>query len=368
MSTFERLEHLGHAPALVNLILAEDIQGMEQALAGDWNVNQRLPLDQRTPEEDLFTPLYYAMWAGAKDSVLWLIAQGALVNEPDWPAFIGAARYMDPEVLTLMKRKGAILQRRDNNGNNAYDAVVFGKRYENLQALADLGLDPIGHGKSAFLLGIEDDDYVVVNFFLDQGLDPNYRWEYGDYGWGITPLELAVRLGDLAMVKHLLERGAEINLRNTTGMQAYHAALEEGQPEILEYLQNHPEFEPVEDKIQRQELSNFFMPRSLLRFLEDPVPELSSDGIVIRCFSLPDVYVYYLHGQYVRRLRLIRLSQQMVGVPGYFLCWETTHREIVLVEPSTETVYSVGRWWRFRRDPGAMIRRALQKKKQRLTT
>jgi ankyrin repeat protein len=54
-----------------------------------------------------------------------------------------------------------------------------------------------------------------------------------------TPLHLASQNGSLAIVKFLVEKGAQINARGNNGKTALHLAARDGYVLVVEFLEKH---------------------------------------------------------------------------------------------------------------------------------
>lgn len=84
-------------------------------------------------------------------------------------------------------------------------------------------------------------DIMAINAFIDAGINPNAQNEAD----GRTVLISAAARGDLEVVKVLLERGADVNVRDNKGYTALFHALEARYDEVSEVLLNHPNLDPT---------------------------------------------------------------------------------------------------------------------------
>jgi hypothetical protein len=100
---------------------------------------------------------------------------------------------------------------------------------------------------SSFLLeaaAVEQDKGLeFVRFFLDNGVDVNTLTDYGNYeAYGIdtpsrnTALHYAAREGNIEIVRLLLDRRANVNMRSSNGLTPLHLALRYGFLDIARLL------------------------------------------------------------------------------------------------------------------------------------
>jgi ankyrin repeat protein len=73
---------------------------------------------------------------------------------------------------------------------------------------------------------------AIVKFLVEKGADIKAK----DDDW--TPLHVAARHGDLSMVKFLVENGADINAKTDSGATVLHWAAREGHSKIVGYLRS----------------------------------------------------------------------------------------------------------------------------------
>lgn len=85
---------------------------------------------------------------------------------------------------------------------------------------------------SLFAIAIKMDKQKVFSELINQKADLNKICE------DKSPLMYAVKYGKINMVKQLIEAGADINVRNSEGANAFHYAQKYQQKEIEEYLKS----------------------------------------------------------------------------------------------------------------------------------
>lgn len=85
---------------------------------------------------------------------------------------------------------------------------------------------------SLFAISIKMDKQKVFSELINQKADLNKICE------DKSPLMYAVKYGKLSMVKQLVEAGADVNVRNSEGANAFYYAQKYEQKEIEEYLKS----------------------------------------------------------------------------------------------------------------------------------
>ena len=83
-------------------------------------------------------------------------------------------------------------------------------------------------------------DMMAITAFLDAGINPNARSESD----GRTALIDAAARGDIEVVNVLVERGADVNVRDNQGYTALLHAIEARHAQVEQVLLNHPKLDP----------------------------------------------------------------------------------------------------------------------------
>ena len=88
-----------------------------------------------------------------------------------------------------------------------------------------------GDDQVAYTQALRDGDVKTVQKYLDAGLSPNEQF----FTW--TAIQIAANKGQLAVVKLLVEKGADINYKHpVTKMTSFQLAAYENYPEVVKYL------------------------------------------------------------------------------------------------------------------------------------
>ncbi|KAK6827461.1 serine/threonine-protein kinase ripk4 [Apiospora arundinis] len=138
----------------------------------------------------------------------------------------------------LLIEAGADVDGSDNNGNTP---LIHASRANDLEIATLL----INHGAYVNIvnnfgwgpLSIAqfEGNHDMVRLLVDRGADYNHHL----YWYGLTHLHVAARVGELELVRFLINDGAEVNVQATKRKTPLHDAVYFGQLEITKYLVNH---------------------------------------------------------------------------------------------------------------------------------
>ena len=309
-------------PKLVTDIINGNITALESALNSGWDIDEPVQIGKYSE----YSPLQLALVMNCVPSVQWLVEHGADLNDEENPSFLLAVRYGNQEIIDYVVAHGANLHALNCVNVDAFQAALYGKKYENLQLIHDLGHTVQKYGGRAFRNGITDENYEVLDFFINNGVDINYNKPDSVYPFKPTPLCVAARYVDLQMCKYLVEHGADVTITEKDGMRPFSIAVEKGDMEMAEYFKR---LEPVEyhDKQNKMDqLKPFKLPKALVSFLEGDtlyfeLPD--SDFISIEFLSLIDTIPFKLG-----RRNLLRLSKELGEYNDWQIVWDPKTKKI----------------------------------------
>ncbi|MBS6309233.1 ankyrin repeat domain-containing protein [Veillonella sp.] len=309
-------------PEIVIDIVKGNILALENALAAGWDIHKSIQLGKYSE----YSPLELALVMNCLPSVRWLVEHGANLNEKENPSFLLAVRYGTKEIIEYVVAHGANIHVLNAVGVDAFQAALYGKQYENLQRIHDLGYTVQKYGGKDFRNAITDRNYEVLDFFINNGVDINYNKPDSVYPFKPTPLCVAARYVDLQMCKYLVEHGADVTITEKDGMRPYSIAIERGDMEMAEYFKNlePAEYHDLQNKMDQ--LKPFKLPKALVAFLESDnlyfeLPE--SDFISIEFFPL----IYTIPFKVGRR-NLLRLSKELGEYDHWQVVWDPKSKKI----------------------------------------
>jgi cytohesin len=137
-----------------------------------------------------------------------LINAGCDVNHADdhkITPLMGAAAAGASDLLSILCKAGAEIDRQNTNGETALDRAVFFNKADIVRYLLQKGAD----GRAALLAfaGLQD-RREAVKALINGGVEVNITDKRG-----YTPLRVAVERGDREIVKLLIEKGADVNAK-----------------------------------------------------------------------------------------------------------------------------------------------------------
>ncbi|WP_226676419.1 M48 family metallopeptidase [Mesobacillus jeotgali] len=176
---------------------------------------------------------------------------GIMVFKEIGTAFLAEEEYYeeDIEVSTLIDavisgntkkvdsliENGEDIHQIDYNGYTALDWAVMDDNIQMVQLLLDLKADPnfeSDYGMTPFMTASEKGTASMIKMLHDAGGDPNYQ----EMSAGYTALTYAVFSGEIETVRLLIQLGADIQLKDYSGMTARMHALQSGEQEIADLL------------------------------------------------------------------------------------------------------------------------------------
>ena len=316
LGTFESV------PKIVTDIIEGDIPSLEIELTNGWDINQLIEIGEYSEH----IPLELALVMCCLPSVQWLVENGADLNDEENPSFLLAVRYCNKEIIEYAVAHGANIHALNRVKVDAFQAALYGKKYEHLQLIHDLGHIVQKYGGKAFRNAITDKNYEVLDFFICNGVDINYNKPDSVYPFKPTPLCVAARYVDLQMCKYLVEHGADVTITEKDGMRPYSIAIEKDDMEMAEYFKSlePTEFHDIQNKMDQ--LKPFKLPKALVSFLEGDtlyfeLPD--SDFISIEFLPLLDTVPFK-----VGRRKLLRLSKELGEYNDWQIVWDPKSKKI----------------------------------------
>lgn len=262
MIVLKGIGRFAELPERAMQIYQGDLLALTAALAAGWDVEEELVLSRNTT----ISPLDLALFTSKNEVVKLLVEHGVNLNVPHNPAFLQAVRYGKPDIIRYLVAQGAKLDKLNRVGSGAYSQAYYGNK-SHIPLIQELGLDIKQHGGSVLRQAVSDHDRKTLTYLLDQGVDINYNQPDQVYPYRATPLTVAARMGNLAMVQFLVERGADVLLAETDGDRPYTIALANKHTALVEYLKSLEPASAHQVENRKYELRKYKLPAELLDFL-----------------------------------------------------------------------------------------------------
>jgi ankyrin repeat protein len=210
-------------------------------------------IDVNAEDEEGATPLYYIEGEDddtndeSEDEVTPLInllkEKGAVKKLPLDAQLIKASKDGNIELVKDLIKQGASVNARNSYGTPLLLIVASkeGERFSKiLKILLDNGADINNqdfdipdYGETALHAACEIGDIDRIKMLIERGANINIRNEFGD-----TPLHCAVLWGDIEVVKLLINNGADVNIKDGSyeGCTPLEWAIKENNIEIIKLL------------------------------------------------------------------------------------------------------------------------------------
>lgn len=311
-------------PEIAMHIYEGNIPALHAAITAGWDVEEGIVLSKYIA----LSPLDLALVSQKLEVVKLLVEHGADLNVHHNPAFLRAVRHCKEDIVRYIAAQGAELDKVNQTGAGAYSQAYYGNK-KNIPLIQELGLDIKQHGGTVLREAVSDHDYKTLTYLLDQGVDINTNTPDMVYPYEATPLTVAARMGNLAMVKFLVEHGADVTLAEKDGERPYTIAVSNKDTAMADYLRalEPADLHNVENK--KYELKNYKLPDELVSFLtgDNLRLELAENEFGIEhidFFTLTDTIEMKVGGQ-----KLLRLSADIDNYSDLQLVWNPKRKGMI---------------------------------------
>lgn len=311
-------------PEIAMHIYKGNIPALQAAITAGWDIEAGIILSKHTT----LSPLDLALILQQMDVVKLLVAHGVNLNVNHNPAFLRAVRYCKEDIIRYIAAQGAKLDKLNQIGSGAYSQAYYGNK-SNIPLIHELGLDIKLHGGAVLRQAVSDHDYKTLTYLLDYGVDINYNKPDMVYPYQATPLTVAARMGNLAMVKFLIKRGADVTFAEKDGERPYSIAVSNKNTILADYLKSLEPAELHNMENKKFELKKYKLTDELVSFLTgDKLRlELAQNEYkigYIDFFTLTDTIEMK-----VGRQKLLRLSADIDNYSGLQLVWNPKKKGLV---------------------------------------
>ena len=335
MITLKDIGSFKSVPQIVNDIINGNTSALDEYFSKGWDIEKGIKIGKYTT----LSPLDIALIMESFNSVKWLVQKGVNLNAKGSPAFLLAVRYCDKAIIRYLVEHGAKVNCVNEVKAEAFEQALYGKKYENLPLIHELGHRVEKYGGQAFRSAVSERNYEVLDFFIKNGVNINYNAPDTVYPFKPTPLCVAARYVDLKMCQYLVENGADVTITEKDGMRPYSIALENGDEEMAAYFkQLEPEkYHSLQNKLD--ELKPFKLPKVVIDFLqsEELHFELNDcDFKWIEFFSLIDTIPMK-----VGRQKLLRISKATGDYEHIDIVWNPKTKKIAFYDMEHEELKNI---------------------------
>lgn len=288
-----------------------------------------------------------------------LIDNGAELNDPSYPAIVGAAFRQSPEMIQYVLDRGADINAISGDKVSALWHAAYEGNIALAKHLLDVGIDVTQVGGDALSLAASRNHISIVKLLIENNANINFQAFDSHPDRTYSPLHMAAWYGHLECVRNLLENGADPSLKNHYGERPYHLAKEGKRREIMELIATYLP-KSVQDLDQRRsELKKAGLPKQILDDLGDESVRIELQDCrymdyFIYC-SIMDVAVAKIDGQIMISLLFETDDYDAFG----FLVWLPSRKVLASydVEHQNLMILNDVSWKQFRKSPGVIIDR-----------
>ena len=179
--------------------------------------------------------LYLAVQRGDLDQlerhIYWKTDINAVLPNGQYPLQVAARKGRIVMVKTLL-RHGADINSRSSDDESAVDLAILNGRTQIAELLIDEGatMDASALLIKAARIGVTDRD--TTRFLVERGADTEYRDDNGD-----TALLIAIRQDNHRFATHLVNLGADVNVKTRDGKSALAVAKSLALGELVSLLE-----------------------------------------------------------------------------------------------------------------------------------
>ena len=178
--------------------------------------------------------------------------------------------------------------------------------------------------------------------FLDYGADINYHEYEMVFTDNSTPVMVAVQRNSFKLVKWLVEKGADITIKNKFGERPYTIAVLNKNQEIMDYIKS---LEPVDfhnEEARKGIIKKYKLPKDMVEFFDKGNLKIEFSGNIdskyIEFFKLEDTVEMTW-----KRKKYLSLVKDLENY-WLHLLWYSKEKTLYIFDGEHEEIYKIGDW------------------------
>ncbi|WP_341816915.1 ankyrin repeat domain-containing protein [Wolbachia endosymbiont (group A) of Agelastica alni] len=199
------------------------------------NTAEKVEVEDKNKRKTTWKLLHYAAYNGnlniVQDIFVLPVEKRGDINSAEseygWTPLHCVVYYNRKDVVSILIDQGADISAKDKDGKTPFEIASE----QNHTEVANFLSEKQGEYNRSLLNAVKKRDISEITDLLNRGADVNVKNNRGD-----TPLHLVARNGHLEVVEKLIENGANVNEKDIHGETPLHRAAEKGRLEVVEKL------------------------------------------------------------------------------------------------------------------------------------
>ena len=327
------LLHAGHSP---------NEPQCYHVMIGDW------------PRDDEASPLELAVLENRMDMVQLLIECGADLTRNPAELLYGSLRGRDLTLFAFLIHAGVRIPAKQEDIYRLFLHLENRRDPDILSILDRLGMDLKRYGGEALRSMASRGNQMLAEYLIQNGADINYHKPDMVFPYASTPVTEAARSNNFPMVRWLVEHGADITLVDKYGDRPYSVAVQNKNPELVDYLKALEPEEWHNEQEKLRQLMPYKLPAKLVEYLKTgPLRLEFPDQEWVKwaeLYSFMDVQEMTW-----KRKKLLSLMVQMDNYSDYLLLWSPRDKKLWYLDMEHEEFHPLAKWDDFIADPGKYL-------------
>ena len=223
-----------------------------------------------------------------------------------------------------------------------YTDIYYGKNFKNIDVFEKYGVTVKKYGNNCLREAVYDRNQKLAQMFLDYGADINYHDYEMVFTDNSTPVIVAATTDSLNLVKWLVEKGADITIKNKFGERPYTIAVLNENQEMIDYIKS---LEPVDfhnEEARKSIIKKYKLPKDMVEFFNkgDLKIEFSEniDSKYIEFWKLEDTVEMTW-----KRKKYLSLVKDLENY-WLHLLWYPKEKTLYIFDAEHEEIYKIGDW------------------------